>query len=123
MVDAMRRSGVDTGGRPPVWAWQGVLRLRDATSLFDPQHELVRGFATVELDAPDDLVVLSDYGKWCDYLMAPVGSVGEWNPGALDPHSAVPVQACLPSLRSEWVRTVRPLPTTGWEQIDQERPA
>lgn len=123
MVEAMRRAGVDTNGRPPVWAWQGrSLRLSDASMLYDPEHELVHGFVTVDLDVPGDLVVLSDYVDWCDYLMPSAGSVlGDWTPRPPDPGSVHPAQACLPYLRSGWVRDVRPLPTTGWDDLDEER--
>ncbi|WP_191244836.1 hypothetical protein [Amycolatopsis deserti] len=116
MVEAMARAGVDTGGRPPVWAWRGELRLIDAISLFDAEHELSRGFATVEFDAPEHLAVASDYGRWNDFLAASLeGRECAWEPG---PAEREPVQVCLPYLLADWVRDVRPLPTGGWDRLD-----
>lgn len=121
MVQFMERVGVDTAGCPPIWAWHGPLHLWDASSLFDPEHELVHGFATVDLEVPDEMIVLSDYGQWCEYLMTPVSELGEWVPDRIVPTEGVLVQACLPLLRAEWVRAVRPLPRTGWDELDDER--
>ena len=108
-----------------MWAWHGDLRLRDVADLFDPEHELTRGFVTVAFRAPEDLVVLSDYVHWCDVLMGPAGAatVAGWQPRRRDPHSWHPEQACLPYLRAEWVTGVRRLPVSGWGDRDQERPA
>ncbi|WP_028925095.1 hypothetical protein [Pseudonocardia acaciae] len=117
MVDAMARHGVDTGGRPPIWAWTGEVRLVDAALLLDAEHELSTGYATVEFEAPAELVVSSDYGAWNDYLEALFHDRSyEWQPGGAD-------QACLPYLRAEWVREVRPLPTSGWDELDLSLPA
>lgn len=113
--------GVETQGRPPIWAWHGPLRLRDASSLFDPEHELVHGFATLDLEVPDELIVLTDYGQWCDYLMSPVLQLGDWRPEAVVRMDDVLLQACLPYLRSEWVQAMRPPPRTGWDAIDEEQ--
>ncbi len=116
MVAAMERAGVGTGGRPPVWAWHGELRLIDAMLLFDAEHELSRGFATVEFDAPAGLVVESDYGRWNDFLAASLeGRECAWE---LGPVAREPVQVCLPYVRASWVRDVRPLPTGGWDRLD-----
>lgn len=32
------------------------------------------------------------------------------------------VQATLPSLSSEWVTAIEPLPTTGWDELDLTTP-
>ena len=56
MVEVMTEQGIDTGGRPPVWAWHGVLRLLDADLLFDAKEKLSKGFATLTFRAPDHLV-------------------------------------------------------------------
>lgn len=125
MVEVMALRGVDTAGRPPVWAWHGDLRLRDAALLFDPEHELAKGFAAVAFRAPEDLVVLSDYAHWCDVLIGPAadaGSVAAWEPRRRDPLSRHPDQACLPYLRAEWVTGVRRLPVSGWDDLAQEQP-
>ena len=121
MVSAMERAGVGTGGRPPVWVWWGELRLIDAVSLFDAEHELSAGFATVEFDAPADLVVASDYGRWNDFLAATLaGQEHVWEP--CPDFAREPVQVCLPYLRAEWVLRVRPLPVAGWDDLDLAAP-
>lgn len=128
MAQAMAKAGVDTEGRPPVWAWWGELLLLDALNLLDPEHQLSAGYATVEFDAPVELVVASDYGVWNDHLAAVFnGSGGTGDLGVrattipLDRRK--PTQVCLPYLRAEWVCDVRPLPRSGWDEIDVSRPA
>lgn len=122
MVAAMERAGVDTGGAPPIWAWRGALRLIDAKLLL-AEHELRAGYATVEFDAPAALAVESDYGAWNDFLEAVfLGRSMQWDVAAVPPGTE-PVQACLPCLRTEWVRDVRPLPRDGWDEIDWSGPA
>ncbi len=112
MVAAMARAGVDTEGRPPVWAWsapQGV-SLGDAADLLG-EYGLRQGCATVEFDAPSELCLASDYGAWNDYQY-------ELHRGGAAPTSwDVPcplaqrlVQVCLPELRADWVREIRSLP-------------
>ena len=121
MVAAMARAGVDTAGRPPMWAWRGGLTLLDAALPLDPEHELSTGYATVEFEAPAELTVVSDYGAWNDHLEALFhGGPADWN--VTHPVRAQPEQVCVPYLRAEWVRDVRPLPTTGWDEIDPSLP-
>lgn len=121
MVAVLAERGVDTGGRPPIWAWCGVLRMRDAALLLDPVHELSAGYATVTFTAPAAQVLLSDYAHWCEAMMAP-SEIGldDWQPRRASARSPHPEQACLPSLRSDWVTSVSPLPTCGWDTLDQE---
>ena len=69
LVEVMEERGIPTAGRPPLWAWHGVVRLIDAAMLFDATHELSRGFATITFRAPEHLVLLSDYGHWCDVML------------------------------------------------------
>ncbi|GAA4523696.1 hypothetical protein [Amycolatopsis samaneae] len=127
MVDAMGEAGVSTGGYPPVWAWWGRLRLFDATALFNPEHELSTGYATVEFEAPAQLVVPSDYGVWNDYLDAVfenrVAATGVGVHRTAVPLDAEkPTQVCLPYVRASWVRDIRPLPTSGWDDLDPLQP-
>ena len=121
MVEVMTEHGIDTNGRPPIWAWRGPLRLADADSLFNAEHELSSSFVTVAFRAPQHVVLLSDYGHWCDALMPPAdGPIEPWQPRRRDNDSRHPEQACLPHLRLEWVSTIKPLPTTGWGTLDLE---
>jgi hypothetical protein len=124
MAAAMSRAGVDTGDLAPIWAWRGPVRLLDAAPLLDPEHELSTGYATVEFAAPPELVVASDYGAWNDFLEALfLGEPASWEPAASNRSVPGPEQVCLPFLRAEWVRGVRSLPTTGWDELDGSLPA
>lgn len=121
MVEVMAEHGIDTSGRPPVWAWRGPLRLFDADLLVDAVHELSRGFATLTFHAPDHLVLLSDYKDWCEALMTPASTpIDRWRPQAHRPGSFHPEQACLPYLHLDWVSDIKPLPTAGWNTLDLE---
>lgn len=127
MVAAMAETGVDTGGRPPVWAWWGELRLLDALSLLNPEHQLSTGYVTVEFDAPAELVVASDYGVWNDYLAALFDGSSVTRELGVRAISAPlgqrgPTQVCLPYLRADWVRDIRPLPRSGWDELDPSQP-
>lgn len=126
-VAAMAERGIDTDGRPPIWAWWGPVALIDALMLLDEEHELSRGFATITFKAPADIVLLSDYAHWCNALEA---NSSTWRPrtpeiprpGVRDDEFAHPAQACLPYLREEWVVDVVELPTSGWGDIDPAEP-
>ena len=123
MVEVMSEHGINTDGRPPIWSWHGPLRLIDADLLFDAVHELSRGFATLTFRAPDHLVLLCDYGHWCDALMAPPDyPVHLWRPAPRAAGSFHPEQACLPYLHLDWVTDIKPLPTSGWDTLDLEAP-
>lgn len=114
MVAAMADRGIDCAGCPPMWAWYGAVSLADAALLFDPSHELSHGFATISFTAPRDLVLLSDYGDWCDALFENddtwIDTAPRWGPH--------PAQATLPYLEADWVSDIAPLPTVGWEDLD-----
>lgn len=118
MVTAMAERGIDCQDRPPIWAWHGVVRLVDVVLLLDVEHELSRGFAVVTFTAPADLVLISDYGHWCEALFR---NSEAWDPEppVLGPH---PSQATLPYLRAEWVDSIDPLPIDGWDSIDLDQP-
>lgn len=120
LVEVMDEKGIPTAGRPPVWAWHGVVRLIDAAMLFDATHELSRGFATITFRAPEHLVLLSDYGHWCDVMLSDEFSLRQWQPLRRTSSSHHPEQACLPYLELSWVTHIEPLPTTGWDSLDLE---
>lgn len=118
MVEVMTQRGIDCHGRPPIWAWLGQVRLMDAVLLLDPEHELSRGFATVTFTAPTDMVMVSDYGHWCEALFR---NSDEWAPAppVRGPH---PAQATLPYLQADWVHNIDLLPIEGWDDIDLNQP-
>lgn len=125
MVAAMERAGVATEGRPPVWAWGGRrgVTVQDAHMLVGPR--LRDGWATIEFTAPARLVLATDYGAWNDDLAARFSGDAP-DPPAWDVPTRIGdglVQVCLPVLRAEWVRDVRPLPRRAGEVADWSAPA
>jgi hypothetical protein len=111
MVAAMERVGVSTAGRPPMWAWGGRDGVTVEDALMLVGEPLWDGYATVEFTAPEGLAHVTDYGAWCDYLFALFDGPAE--PSEWDvpmPIDGELVQVCLPVLRAEWVRAIRPLP-------------
>lgn len=118
LVEVMEDKGIPTAGRPPVWAWHGRVRLVDADLLFDATQELSRGFATITFQAPEHLVLLSDYGHWSDVMLSDEVSLRQWQPRRRTPSSDRLEQACLPYLTLAWVTKIEPLPTTGWDTLD-----
>jgi hypothetical protein len=72
----------------------------------------------------------SDYGAWNDYSYELLGGrLVAWDltsllrPGIEQHISQRPTQVCLPYLRGEWVREIRPLPTAGWDELDLSQSA
>jgi hypothetical protein len=120
MVAAMERAGVPTAGRPPVWAWGGGrgVTIMDAHMLVG--EPLWHGYATVEFLAPAELALTSHYRAWNDYLVALFEGAepGERAWDVPTPIADELVQVCLPVLRADWVREIRPLPLSGIEVSD-----
>ncbi|WP_214324579.1 DUF3841 domain-containing protein [Nonomuraea sediminis] len=122
MVAEMARRGLDCAGRPPLWAWHGPDTRDDrvaltAELLLNPQspqeYEL---YAVLDLDVPDEFVLLSSYGRWNDFMEAIMftrksSPAMDWS---IDPEEfgasiSWRVQACLPRIAGTWVLGVRPL--------------
>jgi len=122
MVAAMARAGVSTDGRPPVWAWGGRCGVTILDALMLVGEPVWGGYATIEFTAPADLLVATDYGAWNDYLFALLESgSAQAVPMTWDvptPIGDALVQVCLPFLRTEWVREIRPLPGSEDEVAD-----
>lgn len=116
MVDAMARHGIDTGGRPPIWAWAGRVTLLDASLLLNTEHDLPRGYATVTFTVPAEQALIGDYGHWCDAL-AEGPHLARYDPVPPRPgvHAA---QACVAALPASAVTGVSPLPRDGWDDLD-----
>lgn len=114
MVAEMERLGIPCHGHPPIWAWWGPLTLSDATSLLNEEHDLSRSYATITFTAPRSLVLLSDYGDWCDALFP----YRPWKACPVFPSAEDLLQATVPYLLQEWVSSLVPLPTSGFEELD-----
>ncbi|QGU03260.1 hypothetical protein CKALI_12110 [Corynebacterium kalinowskii] len=120
MVSEMARAGIDCAGNPPIWAWYGPLALIDATMLLNEEYDLPKGYATITFTAPRDLVLLSEYGPWCEALFP----YRPWRAPTppLIPDPAVQLQATLPVIRASWVSDITELPTSGFDELDMEQP-
>lgn len=133
MIVAMRRRGLSTAGRPPVWAWPADPNLggpitRDAAFFFLGGVEQARNMCVIEFEAPARLCLLSSYGAWQTLVYSEEkcrpsclsGLFARRAPIAialLPPYdrAAPDYQVCLPMLRRDWLRNVRPL-QIPWEQ-------
>ncbi|MFC5824347.1 DUF3841 domain-containing protein [Nonomuraea insulae] len=116
MVAEMARRGLDCGGRPPVWAWEGP-DTRDnnvaitAEMLLCPEtpEEYAR-YVVLDLDVPDETALISSYGRWNDFLEAIIMGAEsphmDWSIGQEELNG---VQVCLPRVATGWVLGVRPL--------------
>ncbi len=135
MIAQMRQRGIGDGQTPPVWAWykwgppkfsRPDLRSRSFASAGTP-------LVMMKLDVPDNLVLLSCYTKWHiplnhGYLSeneaddeafekrgAPEAEVeASWHrvfdiqfgdPKWIGRRETREVQACIPELRPEWVKS------------------
>lgn len=127
MVAEMARRGLDGGGRPPMWAWAGP-DTRDnrvalaAELLLCPQtpEEYAR-YVVLDLDVPDEVVLLSSYGRWNDFMHAIM--MGEGSPDmdwAIGREELNGVQACLARVAAGWVLGVRPLEPFRPEDEDED---
>ncbi|GAA3182843.1 DUF3841 domain-containing protein [Nonomuraea roseoviolacea] len=126
MTAEMARRGLDCAGRPPLWAWHGPDTRDDrvaltAELLLNPAtpQEYER-YAVLDLDVPDEVVMLSSYARWNDFmetLFLGRGSPAmDWSIDAEEygGPAGFRVQACLPRLAAPWVLGVRPLePSEG----------
>ncbi|WP_433473513.1 DUF3841 domain-containing protein [Spirillospora sp. CA-142024] len=116
MVTEMARRGLDCRGLPPVWAWLGP-DTRDnavavtAESLLCPEtDEEYARYVVLDLDVPDETVLLSSYGRWNDFMEANLLGGGsatmDWS---IDREEPAGVQACLPRVPARYVLGDRPL--------------
>jgi hypothetical protein len=126
MVAEMARRGVDCAGRPPLWAWAGPDTRDDrvaltAELLVCPESpEDYDHYVVLDLDVPDEFVVLSSYQCWNDFLEAlSTGSpTMDWSigPEEFDEPAYCGVQASFPRLRAPWVLSARPFEPSSDEQ-------
>ncbi|MEU4407296.1 DUF3841 domain-containing protein [Streptosporangium sp. NPDC023963] len=127
MVAEMARRGLDSEGRPPVWAWAGPDTCDNgvalaAEMLLCPQtpEEYAR-YVVLDLDVPDEVVLLSSYGRWNDFMYAII--MGEGAPDmdwAIDREELDGTQACLARVAARWVLGARPLEPFRPEEEEAE---
>jgi len=144
MVATMLRRGIDTRGHPPIWAWHSFdpphrckPDLRSSFYLTKPGTSAVR----LVIEAPDELVLLSNYEAWHAVLNNSYLSLSEaedrrvdrarltrrhiersWiqifdltagDPRWLGKPGHRPIQACLPFINAAWIRESTPFTARG----------
>lgn len=131
MVAEMARRGIDCAGRPPLWAWLGPDTRDDrvaltAELLLNPESEEDYGrYVVLDLDAPEEFVVLSSYGRWNDFLEAVLLGDGpprmDWSidQDELGEQTHGRVQACLPRVAGAWVVSTRPLRPSSLDEPEE----
>ena len=136
MSAQMRRRGIPTGRRPPIWAWPksrefgGPPTYGTASALLSP-IEIEAGVWVIELSAPSQFCLRSCYRLWNDVLDEFIdGNLpGDVSPQLFErpayrhpaPVEADDVQFCLPFIARNWIHTIRPLPSrlnsVDWDRV------
>ncbi len=136
MRDQMEFEGIDCNGNAPIWAWHscgGIYgkspTLGDASNLLSLM-EIKDGVKTIELEVPDEFVLLSSYGAWnsevLDYFIIGAEDVTlplqkrndlfHITPQNLKDYDSI--QATLPFLRLEWLVDIRSLKLAANDEFD-----
>ncbi|WP_443729308.1 hypothetical protein, partial [Sphaerisporangium perillae] len=82
-------------------------------------------YVVLDLDVPDEFVVLSSYGRWNDFLEAIFMSDSsprmDWSidQDELDEQTDGRVQACLPRVAGPWVLSIRPLKPSSLDEPEE----
>ena len=125
MIRQMARRGIDCAGRPPVWAfhscneWGMAPTIGEAVSLMGDTYQS----SVIEMEVPDHLVLLSDYGEWnhlLDLEELDWSSLRRWKLFRVSPERMQPwstIQACMPSIQADWVLDIRPIP--GYNYLNE----
>ncbi|MGI5271736.1 hypothetical protein ACQEUU_21460 [Nonomuraea sp. CA-218870] len=127
MVAEMARRGLDCRGRPPVWAWLGPDTRDNAVAVTaelllcpETDEEYAR-YVVLDLDVPSEMVLLSSYGRWNDFMEAILLGGGpatmDWS---IDREELAGVQACLPRVPARYVLGARPLEPFDPEKEEDE---
>ncbi|MEZ4918561.1 MAG: DUF3841 domain-containing protein [Saprospiraceae bacterium] len=139
MHGQLTERGISAPETAPIWAWHSCGKAGQAPRLSDARNllsdlELEAGIQTVELECPDELVLLSNYGPWNEVLdlfldhgdeavVTPqlTEAVFSVSPSHLDEFESI--QAVLPFLEKAWVKDIRPLPLQpGVLDYDRNKP-
>ncbi|MFM9952122.1 MAG: DUF3841 domain-containing protein [Saprospiraceae bacterium] len=121
MCRQMEKRGIACQNNPPIWAfhsceaWSRPPTFLTARALVS-DIALESGMTTIVFEAPDDLVLLSSYRIWGGFwseMDGVTGAIPKRRWGRMFNlkyfKEGDDLQACLPYLRLEWVKEVRPL--------------
>ncbi|MGI5204773.1 hypothetical protein ACQEU6_24735 [Spirillospora sp. CA-108201] len=123
MVAEMAQRGLDCRGRPPMWAWLGPDTRDNAVAVTaeillcpETDDEYAR-YVVLDLDVPDEMVLVSSYGRWNDFMKAILlGGEPATMDWSIDREEPAGVQACLPRVPAGYVLGARPLEPFDPEQ-------
>lgn len=117
----MEGKGISLDGFAPIWAWhscEGVLH--GAPTVSTARHllsdlQIIEGICVVEFEAPQELCLLSSYGRFCELLDAFLDHETPESIAFSDMFKVPPlapddsIQAALPLLQMDWVLDIRHL--------------
>lgn len=138
MAHEMIQTGIDCEGNAPIWAWHSCNAYGQAPNLGDARAlladiEIEAGIETLELECPDELVLLSRYGAWnrilehfidgkpaSDVPQKHLKNLYHTDIQQLEENQAI--QATLPYLSLDWVIDIRPLNLKSGDWSDYDEP-
>jgi Domain of unknown function (DUF3841) len=121
MCQKMTEKGIQIGENPPIWAWHSVNRLgempdEDCGRALLSDDQLEQGIDLLQLEVPENLVLLSNYGPWNAILDVFYEKNDLQDKEILDcftvdlkprrgrpPQYFKSIQACLPYIEPEWL--------------------
>ena len=136
MRDEMKKHGIDCGGYAPVWAFHSCGQFEKPPTLGEARSllsdlEIDAGVKTIELNCPDEFVLLTKYHAWNDILdhfimnelekisVKEIRELHDLIPENLDEYDSI--QATLPFLKKNWVVDIRELKLkTGDYDFDEK---
>lgn len=138
MAAQMQQRRLPLNGGAPLWAWHSCGGYGRGPSLDVAGNllslaQIEAGMKTVELECPDDLVLLSSYHYWNDVIdhfidhpevkEPPLRLTSRLFRTDADFAAGDHLQACLPFLSMDWVVDIRDLPLPASDDIPFDREA
>lgn len=121
MAQEMEGKGISLDGFAPIWAWHSCEgMLHGAPTVSTARHllsdlQIIEGICVVEFEAPQELCLLSSYGRFCELLDAFLDHETPESIAFSDMFKVPPlapddsIQAALPLLQMDWVLDIRHL--------------
>lgn len=119
MAEAMESHGIALNGFAPVWAWHSCREWRrpptvETALMLLTDYQLLNGMVVIEMEAPDELCLLSTYSRFNDLLNEVIDEGAVLYPQAYSNMFQLPVQlngddiqAVLPCIDMDWVTDIR----------------
>ena len=118
LVRQMKKRGIDTQGKPPIWAWHSCRGWQRPPSVAIAYNLVGNGtnMVTLEMEVPPEMVLLSSYAIWCEiFYMENFEAIKSFRRYKIFQIEKVKfpydcIQATLPFIDKEWITAIRPLP-------------